>query len=520
MSISKFIKTGLFLSFVVIAAYAQPNLSGVLLNEDMVPINSAAVKLLKDGSQTTTSATGAFKITGPSIGVIQVPPSISSITISGRSVRLSLPNGIWPVNIKVYNTGGRLLGTMTAQLSQGVHLLTPPLYDHSQPAATRVLIIRIEIAGQVFIHRAIQGGSHTYTSHSLSLTPVVTLSKATAASAADTLYITKAGFSPMKIMLSSVTDVIDTLIMARVTGYPREVLYKNGFYVSVYTPDRDTGYYRSSRFDWTGQIGLVKWLGHTAYGDWKFPHDPTNTEHATGPAEEFDQYTAPGFSTIGTDGVYLKIGVGGLRRATGENNYSPYPAHTISEYGTRTITRGLHWVTHTHSIPAIQGWRYFYTKTITLGDSANTYVIDHSLNNTGTKVINTVQYNHNLTTFDGEFIDSAFKVIFPFKAIPKSNIDNSIFTFQDNTISFHRIMDNIAVYTPLDNVPATVEANAFTIWNIRSKVGMKSWGDQVLNKMEFFSFGHIVCPEPFIDISVNPGQTKSWKYTYKFMTMP
>src|SRR5262245_15884573 len=69
----------------------------------------------------------------------------------------------------------------------------------------------------------------------------------------------------------------------------------------LYLPDAERGYYRGTRFDWSGMIGGLEYAGHRFYGPWFDRIDPPvhdftyagpeivvgRASGATGPAEEF-----------------------------------------------------------------------------------------------------------------------------------------------------------------------------------------------------------------------------------------
>ena len=71
------------------------------------------------------------------------------------------------------------------------------------------------------------------------------------------------------------------------TTYPTAHISNGLVNAVVYLPDAKTGYYRGSRFDWSGVIGCLTYKGHNYFGVW-FPHyDPYLHDAITGPVEEF-----------------------------------------------------------------------------------------------------------------------------------------------------------------------------------------------------------------------------------------
>jgi hypothetical protein len=56
--------------------------------------------------------------------------------------------------------------------------------------------------------------------------------------------------------------------------YP-EARISNGLLTArMYLPDANAGYYRSTRFDWSGAIYSLQYMGHESYGVWYDRIDP------------------------------------------------------------------------------------------------------------------------------------------------------------------------------------------------------------------------------------------------------
>jgi hypothetical protein len=106
---------------------------------------------------------------------------------------------------------------------------------------------------------------------------------------------------------------------------PKAELSNGTLRVKPYPPDAANGFYRATRFDWSGMIESVEYGGHKFYGRWFQGTDPAvrdfeyrgadiiagpNTA-ATGPAEEFNTNNKGlGFDEAKPGGTFLKIGSG------------------------------------------------------------------------------------------------------------------------------------------------------------------------------------------------------------------
>ena len=115
-------------------------------------------------------------------------------------------------------------------------------------------------------------------------------------------------FVTMQISLRNVqTLVVLSLaggfsLNAAAAEFPTALISNGQISAKVYLPDAKKGFYRSTRFDWSGAIGSLKYEGHEFYGDWfqkvdpavyDFNYDDTGVVSApftamVGPAEEFN----------------------------------------------------------------------------------------------------------------------------------------------------------------------------------------------------------------------------------------
>jgi hypothetical protein len=55
----------------------------------------------------------------------------------------------------------------------------------------------------------------------------------------------------------------------------------------VFLPDAENGYYKASRFDWSGQVPCLTYKGHSYFGEWFAKYDPMIHDAITGPVEDW-----------------------------------------------------------------------------------------------------------------------------------------------------------------------------------------------------------------------------------------
>ena len=51
-------------------------------------------------------------------------------------------------------------------------------------------------------------------------------------------------------------------------NHPSHTITNGEITATVYLPDAKNGFYRTTRFDWSGAIGSLKYKGHDFYGSW------------------------------------------------------------------------------------------------------------------------------------------------------------------------------------------------------------------------------------------------------------
>src|SRR4051794_2914629 len=136
-------------------------------------------------------------------------------------------------------------------------------------------------------------------------------------------------------------------ILAGAQQPPRAEISNGALHASLFLPDSQTGYYRGTRFDWSGVIHSLKHNGHDYYGPWFNKTDPTVIDFIfsgndiiagpcsaiTGPVEEFTtEGKALGFDLAKPGGTFIKIGVGVLRKPD-DQSYNAYRLYEIVDQG-------------------------------------------------------------------------------------------------------------------------------------------------------------------------------------------
>src|SRR5579863_9245066 len=157
---------------------------------------------------------------------------------------------------------------------------------------------------------------------------------------------------------------------AEQSGYPKAVISNGIVNAMVYLPDAKDGYYRGSRFDWSGVVGCLAYKGHTYFGVW-FPHyDPFLHDAITGPVEEFRSgfESALGYDQAKPGEPFVKPGVGVLRRIDDApfKFAVPYP---LIDGGKWTVRAKKSSVSFRQDLKGPLGIHYVYTKVLKLEEN-------------------------------------------------------------------------------------------------------------------------------------------------------
>jgi hypothetical protein len=318
--------------------------------------------------------------------------------------------------------------------------------------------------------------------------------------------------------------------------HPKALLTNGKLDALVFLPDAKNGYYRSTRFDWSGVVGCVSLNGHKFFGEWFTQYDPLKNDSITGPVEEFridDGSTVPGPGPVdlsvraGAIGyqeakpgeTFLKPGVGVLRKV----DDSPYQfggAYPIVDTGTWTVKAGKRSVRFRQVLRGPEGYAYVYEKTLTLNRNEPVMTLQHSLKNTGKKVIETYVYDHDFFMLDGKPTGPDMVVHFKFEPKPQGEIGVAAKIEGKDLVYVDGLAPRKGVAGYLTGYSDDVRDFDFTLEDMRSKVGVQQTSDHSLSRLYFWSTQRTICPEGYIKLKVAPGETSRWTLRYRFFVPP
>jgi hypothetical protein len=312
------------------------------------------------------------------------------------------------------------------------------------------------------------------------------------------------------------------------TDYPHRVLRNDtGMRVTVMLVDDDKGFYRGTRFDWSGHIAQAKYRGHTFFGLWRTPHDPTNFEHGVGPTDEFGIQNPPGYEQTRPGEAFLKIGVGLLKRVD-EKPYhfsAKYPVlnpgrWTQSSLGNREWDLSFH-----HELITDADWGYRYSKAVQLVPDKPEFTIRRTLKNIEGNDIKTASYNHNFIRIDDELIGPSYELLLSEELAaevePPAKFDGRRLTFSG------KVEKPLMIYfkgQPKRRLQQPGEFRArpsfdITIANRRTGGQMVIAHEFDLSELRLWVTSTAICPEPFINVDLGSAESMSWTTRYRLGTV-
>ncbi len=310
-----------------------------------------------------------------------------------------------------------------------------------------------------------------------------------------------------------------TLAAAR-AQFPAVEIANRAIQAKLYLPDPDRGYYRGTRFDWSGAIASLKYAGHEYFGVWFEKHDPKIHDAITGPVEEFRTRDAGlGYAEAKPGGTFIRIGAGVVRKPE-EERYQTFRTYDIVDPGEWRVEKRKDRVEFTHVLRDASGYAYVYRKTVRLVRNEPQLMIEHELKNTGTKVIETSTYNHNFFMIDGRPTGPEFTVTFPFDLKPARDLGGLAEVRGGKLIYLRELQKGQSVFTGLAGFGTSARDYDIRIENREAGAGVRITGDRPLSKVVFWSIRTTLCPEPYIDLRVEPGREEKWKIGYYFYKLP
>jgi hypothetical protein len=297
-------------------------------------------------------------------------------------------------------------------------------------------------------------------------------------------------------------------------------------------PDPVNGFYHGTRFDWSGVVRSLEANGHRYYGPWftkrsetvrDFIYDGADIvagpcSSTMGPADEFRPL---GYDAAKPGGTFVKIGVGLLKRPD-EKAYDAYRLYAIADHGKWSVQRNADSIEIAQIVSdGSSGYGYEYRKTLRLVKGKTEMELEHRLKNTGKTAIETEVYNHNFLIIDGKGPQAGTKVLLPFAVSTERKPNPELAVIEGNTVVYNKTLAGEDVVTfPIIGFGDTASDHEIRIESRELKAGMSVRGDKPLKRVNLWSIRSNVSVEPFIAVSVAPGQEFRWTSSYRYYSIP
>lgn len=299
--------------------------------------------------------------------------------------------------------------------------------------------------------------------------------------------------------------------------HPHVTLRNGDVDALIFLPDAQTGYYRSSRFDWSGVVGCASYKGHTYWGEWFSTYDPNVNDSITGPVEEFRSAEgAEGYDAAAPGGQFVKIGVGVLRRDSAE----PY------KFGHQyPLVDGGHWTVHVkpravifqQEVHSPGGVAYIYRKVLELDPHGPRINIHHELRNLGGRPIVTDVYDHDFFMLDNRPTGPGMQVTFPFAPRPDEPLEPAASIDGNRVIYRDELQQHQTVSAYLNGYSTAIGDDNIRVEDTNHHIGIEQIADRPITRLYLWSIRTTICPEAYIHLDVAPGRATHWTLHYRLM---
>jgi hypothetical protein len=316
--------------------------------------------------------------------------------------------------------------------------------------------------------------------------------------------------------------------------FPQAEITNGEIRAKLYLPDAGSGYYRGTRFDWSGMIYSLQYKGHDYYGPWFDRIDPKVRDFAyegsqivaspctaaVGPADEFGtDGRALGWDEARPGGTFIKIGVGVLRKD--DANYDHFKLYEIVDPGKWTVKRGRDSIEFTQELAdPSSGYGYVYRKAVRLTKGRPEMALEHSLKNTGRRAIRGTVYNHNFLVLDKQPPGPAFTIKVPFPIRTDRPPNKELAEIRGNQIVYLKTLEGgETVSVAIGGFTDSLKDTEIVIENTKVGAGMRITADRPLVREPLWSIRTVLAMEPYIAMDIQPGGEFAWKNMYEYYTL-
>ncbi|WP_010243172.1 hypothetical protein [Acetivibrio cellulolyticus] len=268
-------------------------------------------------------------------------------------------------------------------------------------------------------------------------------------------------------------------------------------------------FYSGSRFDWTGFITKVTLDGKHSFCAPESPI-PGEGSGGFGFCNEFGIHTPIGYDEAIPGEKFHKLGTGLLTRPD-ESNYFFFDKYEVAPFPVTIESASDHVIFELESLEC-KGYAVRMIKEVSVDQ--NKMIIKYNLKNVGSKPIQTEEYCHNFISIDNNPTGPDYVLRFPYSAEAEETPD--VLDVSGNEIRWNKQPNNDFYIVPGGLKP--VENHFWELLHEPSGVGVREISTFPIQKVAVWGKGHVISPEVFININIEPGKTQSWERVYEFFT--
>jgi hypothetical protein len=208
--------------------------------------------------------------------------------------------------------------------------------------------------------------------------------------------------------------------------------------------------------------------------------------------------------------AFPKLGIGLLTRPD-ERGYDFFRDYPLQPFPVEIESHHTDSVSFQVEPVACRGYAARLFKSVHL--EKNKVSIHYELGNTGSKTIETDEYNHNFVLIDGLLLGSEYCLELPLELTSIPSLP-PIFRQEGNRIRWLREPED-TFYFRVD-CGSKVSNRSWILTHVPSGVAMSETLRAPLFRFALWGQRHVVSPEMFVRIRVQPGETITWSREYTF----
>lgn len=266
---------------------------------------------------------------------------------------------------------------------------------------------------------------------------------------------------------------------------------------------------KGARFDLTGHVVQATLDGvHTFCAPEDF--DENRGSGGLGLCNEFWDFSGALYGSAEVGGQFPKMGVGLLTRQTeGPCNLMVPHEKAVFPIDVSASGRAASFVVHPVEC---NGYAARIEKTLSV--EQNSLLIDYSFENAGGKPIEIREYNHNFVCIDGHPVGPDYRLRLPYPADMAEQPE--ILELDGREITWKGIPGGAFYCRP--RAAAMPRPHIWELVHTPSGVGMREIDDFPADGLALWGKRHVVSPEVFFHIGLEPGGRLSWRRRYEFFT--